>query len=163
MVDEAILRAIALRDASQHTEALTILLDLNNANPDDAKVNYELASTFGAEGVKDEAIGFYEHAIECGLQGEELRCAFIRLGSLYCVVGRFGDAARLLQRGAAIYPDAPEFDVFLAMARYHVGDHQEAMRLLLNHIAEHSSEPATQMHKQAISHAAEHLDQAEET
>ena len=76
-MDEAIRRAIELRDASQHTEALTILLDLHNANPDDAKVNYELASTFGSEGVKDEAIGFYEHAIECGLEGEELRRAFV--------------------------------------------------------------------------------------
>jgi tetratricopeptide (TPR) repeat protein len=161
-VDDAIKRAIELRNASQHTEALTILLDLHNANPDSARINYELASTFGAEGVKDEAIGFYEHAIACGLQGDELRLAFINLGSTYRGVGRFGDAARILQRGAAIFPDAPEFDVFLAMARYHLGDHQEAMRLLLSHIAEYSSEPATHSHKQAIAHCAEHLDQAEE-
>ena len=161
-MDEAIQRAIELRNASQHTEALTILLDLNNANPDDAMVNYELASTFGAEGVKDEAIGFYEHAIECGLQGEELRCAFVSLGSNYLGVGRFGDAARMLQRGATIFSDAPEFDVFLAMARYHLGEHQEAMRLLLTHIAEYSAEASTQTHKRAILYGAEHLDQAEE-
>lgn len=162
-MDEDIQRAIELRNASQHTEALTILLDLNNANPDDAKVNYELASTFGSEGVKDEAIGFYEHAIECGLEGEELRSAFVNLGSTYRSVGRFGDAARILQRGAIAFPDAPEFDVFLAMARYHLGEHQEAMRLLLNHIAEYSAEPATQAHRRAISYCAEHLDQAEES
>ena len=161
-MQEAIQRAIALRDASQHTEALTILLDLNNVNPDDARVNYELATTFGAEGVKDEAIGFYEHAIACGLEGEALRSAFVSLGGHYRSVGRFGDAARVLQRGAAIFPDAPEFDVFLAMARYHLGDHQEAVRLLLQHIANFSTEPATQAHKRAILHCAENLDQAEE-
>ena len=161
-MDEAIQRAIELRGASQHTEALTILLDLNNANPDDANVNYELARTFGSEGVKDEAIGFYEHAIACGLAGNELRCAYVSLGGTYLGVGRFGDATRILQRGAAIFPDAPEFDVFLAAARYHSGDHQEAMRLLLNHIAEHSAESATQSHKREISYCAEHLDQAEE-
>ena len=162
-MDEAIQRAIDLRNASQHTEALTILLDLNNTNPDDPKLNYELASTFGLEGVRDEAIGFYEHAIECGLGGDELRNAFVSLGSTYRSVGRFGDAARILQRGAAEFPDAPEFDVFLAMTRYHLGEHQEAIRLLLNHIAEFSAEPATQSHKRAISYCAEHLDQAEET
>ena len=156
------MRAIALRNASQHTEALTILLDLNNANPDDARVSYELASTFGAEGVKDEAIGFYEQAIACGLEGGELRSAFINLGSTYRSVGRFGDAARILQRGAAIFPDAPEFDVFLAMARYHLGDHREAMRLLLTHIAEYSAEASTQTHRRAILYGAEHLDQTEE-
>ena len=161
-MDDAIQRAIELRNASQHTEALTILLDLNNANPDDPKVNYELASTFGSEGVKDEAIGFYEHAIACGLQGEELRCAYVSLGSTYCSVGRFGDAARILQRGAAAFPDAPEFDVFLALTRYHLGEHQEAMRLLLGHIAEYTAEPATQGHKRAIAFCADHLDQAED-
>lgn len=161
-MEEAIQRAIALRNASQHTEALTILLDLNNVNPDNAKVNYELASTFGAEGVRDEAIGFYEHAIACGLESDELRSAFINLGNIYCSVGRFGDAARILQRGAAIFPDAPEFDIFLAVARYHLGDHQEAMRLLLNHIAEYSAETSTQSHKRAILFGAEHLDQTDE-
>ena len=162
-MNEGIQRAIELRNASQHTEALTILLDLHNLNPDDAKLNFELASTFGSEGVRDEAIGFYEQAIACGLEGEELRCAFISLGSTYRIVGRFGDAARILQRGAAIFPDAPEFDVFLAMTRYHLGEHQEAMRLLLNHIAQYSSEPSTQTHKRAISYCAEHFDQAEES
>jgi tetratricopeptide (TPR) repeat protein len=161
-LDEAIQRAIELRNASQHTEALTILLDLNSANPDDASVNYELARTFGLEGVRDEAIGFYEHAIACGLADEDLRCAYVSLGSTYLGVGRFGDAARILQRGAAIFPDAPEFDVFLAVARYHLNDHQEALRLLLNHIAEYSAEPATQTHQRAISYCAEHLDQCDE-
>ena len=161
-MEGTIQRAIELRDASQHTEALTILLDLHNSNPDDAVLNYELAGTFAAEGVKDEAIGFYEHAIACGLEGEQLRCAYICLGSHYRDVGRFGDAARILQRGAAIFPDAPEFDVFIAMARYHHGEHQEAMRLLLNHIAQYSVEPATQKHKRAVLYCAEHLDQPEE-
>ena len=161
-MNEQIQRAIELRNASQHTEALTILLDLHNATPDDATLNYELACTFASEGVKDEAIGFFEHAIECGLSGDPLRHGFISLGSTYRNVGRFGDAARILQRGAAVFPDAPEFDVFLAMTRYHMGDHQEAMRLLLGHIAEYSVEPATQAHKQAILYSAEHLDQAEE-
>ena len=161
-MEEAIQRAISLRDASQHTEALTILLDLNNANPNVAKVNYELARTFGSEGVKDEAIGFYVHAIECGLEGEELRHAYASLGGTYCSVGRFGDASRILHRGAAAFPDAPEFDVFLALTRYHLGDHREAMRLLLSHVAEYSAEQATQRHKQAISYCAEHLDQVED-
>ena len=67
-MDEQLQRAIALRNAAQHTEALTILLDLHNAHPDHANLNYELARTFDSEGVKDEAIGFYEHAIACGLE-----------------------------------------------------------------------------------------------
>ena len=121
-----------------------------------------LAAHLRAMSLYTAAIGFYEHAIACGLQGEELRCAYVSLGSTYCSVGRFGDAARILQRGAAVFPDAPEFDVFLALTRYHLGEHQEAMRLLLGHIAEYTAEPATQGHKRAIAFCADHLDQAED-
>ena len=161
-MEEAIQHAIELRNASQHTEALTILLDLNNANPDDPIVNFELAVTFAAEGVRDEAIGFYERAIECGLLGDQLRQSFVCLGSNYLAAGRIGDAARILQRGAAIFPDAPEFDVFLAMTRYHLGEYQEAVRLLSNHITQYSSEPATKLYRRAISYCAEHLDRVED-
>lgn len=154
---EDIQRAIELRRESQHTEALAILLDLYNAHPNDAKVNYELACTYDHQGVEDEAIGFYEHAIQCGLAGEDLRGALIGLGSSYRCVERFGDAARVLHKGAAEFPDAHEFDVFLALTQYNMGDHAEAMRLLLMHIAEHTDDQATQKYRRAISFYAEHL------
>lgn len=155
---EDIQRAIELRGESQHTEALAILLDLYNAHPDDAKVNYELACTYDHQGVEDEAIGFYEHAIQCGLTGEDLRGALLGLGSSYRCVERFGDAARVLHKGAAEFPDACEFDVFLALTKYNMGDHAEAMRLLLAHIAEHTADEATRKYRRAIGFYAEHLE-----
>lgn len=156
-IDRDIERAIVLRGEGQHTEALAILLDLYNASPDDAKVNYELASTYDHQGVEDEAIGFYEHAIQCGLAGEDLRGALLGLGSSYRCVEQFGDAARVLHKGAAEFPDAHEFDVFLALTKYNMGDHAEAMRLLLTHIAEHTSDEATKKFQRAIGYYAEHL------
>ena len=157
-LQEAIQRAIGLRDESQHTEALAILLDLYNQQPDNAKVNYELGCTYDNQGVEDEAIAFYEHAIQCGIDGEDLRGALVGLGSSYRCVERFGDATRILQKGAAAFPDAREFDVFLALARYNMGEHAEAMRLLLAHIAEHSADVETQKYRRSISWYAEHLD-----
>ena len=157
-MEEAIQRAIELRRESQHTEALAILLDLVNHHPDDAKVNYELGCTYDHQGVEDEAIAFYEHAIHCGLAGEDLRGALVGLGSSYRCMERFGDAARALQKGAAAFPDAKEFDVFLALTRYNMGEHAEAMRLLLNHIAEHSADAETQKYRRVIGYYAEHLD-----
>ena len=156
-LQEAIQRAVELRCESQHTEALAILLDLYNQQPDHAKVNYELGCTYDHQGVEDEAIAFYEHAIQCGIAGEDLRGALVGLGSSYRCVERFGDAARILQKGAAAFPDAKEFDVFLALTRYNLGEHAEAMRLLLNHIAEHSSDAETQKYRRSILHYAEHL------
>lgn len=157
-LQEAIQRAVELRRESQHTEALAILLDLYNQQPDHAKVNYELGCTYDHQGVEEEAIAFYEHAIQCGIDGDELRGALLGLGSSYRCMERFGDAARVLQKGAAAFPDAHEFDVFLALTRYNMGGHAEAMRLLLTHIAQHSSDAETRKYQRSIAYYAEHLD-----
>jgi tetratricopeptide (TPR) repeat protein len=157
-MQDAIQRAVELQREGQHTEALAILLDLHNSHPDDARVNYELASIYDHQGVEDEAIGFYEHAIQCGLSGEELRGALLGLGSSYRCVERFGDAARVLHKGAAEFPDAREFDIFLALTKFNMGDHSEAMRLLLNHIADNTGDLATKKYQRAIAHYAEHLE-----
>lgn len=151
-------RARQLRNLNQTTEALAILLDLVEKHPHDAKINYELACTYDSQGVEDEAIGFYEHAIQHGLEGDDLRGALLGLGSSYRCVERYGDAARTLQKGAAAFPEANEFDIFLALTRYNMGEHAEAMRLLLDHIAQHSGDPAVSRYRRAISFYAEHLD-----
>jgi tetratricopeptide (TPR) repeat protein len=153
-----IARAVQLRTENQHTEALAILLDLVERHPHDAKVNYELACTYDSQGVEDEAIGFYEHALQHGLDGEDLRGALIGLGSAYRCVERFGDAARALHKGAAMYPDSGAFDVFLALTRYNMGEHAEAMRLLLSHIARHSADADVVRYRRSIDFYAEHLD-----
>ena len=156
-MDESIQRAVELRRESQYTEALAILLDLYDKHPDHARVNYELACTYDTQGVEDEAIGFYEHAIQCGLEGDDLRGALLGLGSSYRCVERFGDSARILQKGAATFPDAREFDIFLALIRHNMGEHDEALRLLLGHIADHSADPGAVRYRRAISYYAEHL------
>ena len=156
--EQAIARAVELRRELQHTEALAILLDLYNQQPDNAKVNYELGGTYDQQGVEDEAIAFYEHAIQCGLEGADLRGALLGLGSSYRCVERYGDAARTLQKGATTFPEAREFDIFLALTRYNMGEHAEAMRLLLTHIAAHSADADTQRYQRAISYYAAHLD-----
>ncbi len=155
---DQVARARHLRSERQTTEALAILLDLVERHPHDAMINYELACTYDSQGVADEAIGFYEHAIQHGLEGDDLRGALLGLGSSYRCVERFGDSARALQKGAAAFPDAREFDIFLALTRYNMGEHADAMRLLLSHVAEHSADPAVAHYRRAIAYYAEHLD-----
>jgi tetratricopeptide (TPR) repeat protein len=162
-MQENIERAIALRNESQFTQALAILLDLYNAHPDDAKVNYELACTYDPQGVEDEAIGFYEHAIECGLEGDDLRGALLGLGSSYRVIERYADSVRVLQKGIETFPKAEEFRVFLALSLHNMGDHREALRLLLTHIGDFSSDAGVQRYRRAMHHYAEHPDPADES
>ena len=161
IADALVLALAKARDArarGQHTNALAILLDLLKAHPKHALVNYELACTYDPQGLEEDAIPHYEQAIDSGLVGEDLRGALLGLGSSYRCLERFDDATRVLQKGAASFPDAKEFDIFLAITRYNCGEHRDAMRLLLNHIADFSAEPETQKYKKAIAFYAENLD-----
>jgi len=153
-----IARAVALREESQFTEALAILLDLYEMHPDDASVNHQLARTYDRQGVEDEAIGFYEHAIECGLAGEDLRNALLGLGSSYRVIDRSADSVRVLQKGITLFPQAQEFKVFLALSLFNLGELRDARRLLLEHIAEYSSDPGVQSFRRALHYYAQHSD-----
>ena len=154
----ALARARDARARGQHTSALAILLDLLKADSKHALINYELACTYDRQGLEADAIPYYEQAIESGLEGEDLRGALLGLGSSYRCVERYDDATRVLQKGAGRFPDAKEFDIFLAITRYNRGEYRDAMRLLLNHIADFSAEPATQNYKRAIAFYAENLD-----
>ena len=150
----AISRAARLRRESKLTEALAIMLDLYQANPREPSVNYQLACTYDPQGMFDEAIPHYEFALENGLDDDDLRGALLGLGSSYRSTGRFTDAVRTLQKGIEKFPDAPEFKVFLALSLYNLGQHRDAVGLLLAHIAEFSKEPATKRYSAAIAHYA---------
>ena len=73
-------------------------------------------------------------------------------------VERCGDAVRVWQTGAAEYRDAREFEVVPALTEYQLGDHAEAMRLLLTHIADQTADVETQKYRRAIAYYAEHLE-----
>ena len=155
-------RAALLRRESKFTEALAILLDFYQAYPRDPTANYQLACTYDPQGMEEQAIPHYEFALENGLDGDDVRGALLGLGSSYRSTGRFTDAVRTLQKGIEKFPDAPEFKVFLALSLYNLGQHRDAVGLLLTHIAEFSKEPATKRYSAAIAHYAAQPDPSNE-
>jgi tetratricopeptide (TPR) repeat protein len=157
-IDSGIARAIALRDAGQHTAALAILLDLADANRGHATLHYQIASCYDLEGLESDAITHYEVALALGLAGDELRGALLGLGSAYRCVEQYADAVRTLERGIEMFPDAAEFSVFLALALHNLGEHRRAMTLLIAHIAEFSADPVTAKHRRALFHYAQQPD-----
>ena len=128
-------RATSLRKSGQHTAALAILLDLLRVAPINPRLNYEIACTYDPQGLEADAIPFYERALELGLSGADRCGALLGLGSSYRCVEQYADAVRTLERGVVEFPDAPEFDIFLALALYNMGEHRRSTQLLLNHIA----------------------------
>ena len=148
--EDAIKRAIKCRQASQLTEAMAILLDLHKSHPDHSTLNYELACTYDGQGMEETAVGFYERAIACGLEGADLRGCLLGLGSSYRCLEQYSDSVRTLQKGLAMFPDAEEFKIFLALSLYNLGENREAVSILLTHIAEHTKHAETKTFRRAI-------------
>lgn len=152
-------RAIHLRSQKQYDQARALFDDLYAEHPNDPLVNYHYAWLLDNMGEETAAISFYERAIANGLSGEELRGAMLGLGSTYRCVGQYDRAVKLLREGMSKYPDAGEFPVFLAMALYNIGNHAEAMCLLLKSLANNSQDAGVQQFQRAIEYYADRLDE----
>lgn len=56
----------------------------------------------------------------------------------------------ILERGFNLFPEQRQFSVFLAMVYFNVGQHEKSMELLLQTVAETSSDPQIQRYQRAI-------------
>ena len=113
--------AIRARDQRLYDEAETLFAALLSSYPDDALTHYHYAWTCDAQGKEQQAVLFYEKAIDLGLPSADLQGALLGLGSTYRALGEYQKAAARLQRGLVQFPDALEFTVFYAMVLYNLG------------------------------------------
>jgi tetratricopeptide (TPR) repeat protein len=153
-------RAIRLREAGELVEARTVLLKLLEGNPEDAAVAYQCAWVHDRMGREREAIPLYERAISLGLSGEDLEGVILSLGSSHRAAGDPEKAAAILREGVARFPGNLAMEVFLAMALHDLGEHAEAMALLLRTIVTTSSDAKIASYKEAISFYARSLHEA---
>ena len=151
--------AVQLRTDGKAETALKMLQRLLKKRPDDALLNYHAAWTCDTLGREREAVPYYELALEIGLEGEDLRGALLGLGSTYRTLGEYEKAMMTCKAGIEFFPEAREFQVFLAMALYNLGKTDEAMPLLLRNLAETSTDAGIQRFQRAILFYSDKLDE----
>ena len=111
----------------------------------DARGTFELASVHDFLGLEQEAIPLYYQALELGLEGIAREKAVIQLASSLRNVDKPLDALALLQ--ATNFSDElhEAASVFIALAKFDIGDKAEALRL-----AREDSYPADGMYARSI-------------
>ncbi|MGY6039892.1 tetratricopeptide repeat protein [Aeromonas sp. AE23HZ002T15] len=127
-------------------------------HPQHAELHYEVASLHDMLGRESQAIPLYQKAIALGLSEVSLRGAWLGLGSSYRCIGQYAEALAAFEQGLTRFPDATEFRVFGAMARYNLGQHKEGMESLLAVLAETTADPALVTYRRAMTLYAEDLD-----
>jgi tetratricopeptide (TPR) repeat protein len=156
---EKLASAIQLRESEKHEEARRLLLTLHSEFPDDPQVNYQCAWIHDLLGLEREAIPFYEKAIETGISGDDLKSALLGIGSTYRCIGEYQKSIDTFQQALSLFPDSHEFNVFLAMAYYNIGNYAKAMELLLNSLADTSRDEGILRYQRAIRFYSDKLDQ----
>jgi tetratricopeptide (TPR) repeat protein len=151
--------AISLREAQNHEEARQLLIQIHSKFPNDPQVNYQCAWIHDLLGLEREAIPFYEKAIQVGLDGDDLKSALLGMGSTYRCIGEYQKSIDTFQHALDQFPDSHEFNVFLGMAYYNIGEYSKAMELLLNTLADTSKDEGILRYQRAIRFYSDKLDQ----
>jgi len=158
-LQERLAFAIKLRESENHEEARQLLLELHSEFPEDSQVNYQCAWVHDLLGLEREAIPFYEKAVEIGLSGNDLKSALLGMGSTYRCIGEYQKSINTFRHALTLFPDSHEFNVFLGMAYYNIGEYSRAMELLLNSLADTSSDQGIRRYQRAIRFYSDKLSQ----
>jgi tetratricopeptide (TPR) repeat protein len=158
-ITQQIEQAVRLREAKQYGEALQLLLSLYEADPRHPLVNYHYAWTCDALGRESEAVPFYRRAIENGLNGDDLKGALLGLGSTYRCLGQYEESAEVLRQGVRQFPESRQFEAFLALTLYNLGEYASAIELLIRNLAETSEDESIRRYRRALLFYADKLDE----
>ncbi|NBQ59343.1 MAG: hypothetical protein EBU32_13405 [Opitutaceae bacterium] len=148
---------IGARHGGQVEHVLGLLQKLDTRFPNVAEIAYQLAWTCDALGRAAEAISHYERALTLGLAPNEHAGALLGLGSTLRATGEFARSAEILRSGQHLFPDHREFDVFLALTAHDLGQHAEAMKLLVLALVDTSEDPGITTYQRALRFLANRL------
>ncbi|MFC7366361.1 MULTISPECIES: tetratricopeptide repeat protein [Bhargavaea] len=155
---EEIGTAVRLRKEGRLKESNERFVELAKKHPDDPEIQYQAAWSFDALGEEASAVPHYEEAIRMGLSGKDREGAFLGLGSTYRALGEYEKSDKTFTWGREEFPESRALQVFHAMVLHNLGRHAEAMELLLNNLADTTSDPRIRDYGKAIRFYADKLD-----
>ncbi|WP_127717028.1 tetratricopeptide repeat protein [Halobacteriovorax sp. HLS] len=129
-------KAIELRKSGNFEESLKLLIEELGNNSESALLNYHAAWACDCLGREKDAAPFYEKAIANGLSGNDLRDAYLGLGSTYRCVGKYEESLALFEKAIMSFPNDKELVVFRTLTLYNLGKHEESFSTLLNLLAD---------------------------
>lgn len=142
--------AIRLRSEGRLEESNALLVSLAKEEPNNPTLQYQCAWSFDVLGQEKNAIPYYESAIALGLTSEDLKGAYLGLGSTYRTIGAYQKSKEIFENARNVFPQDNAIKTFYAMTVYNLGEHAGAMQLLLAIIAETSADPNVREYQRAI-------------
>ncbi|PQP80793.1 hypothetical protein C0Q44_26580 [Paenibacillus sp. PCH8] len=151
-------QAVLWRQEGKVQEAIDLLQEITEHEPENAQGWYQLAWAHDSLGLEREAVPHYERTLSLELPSEDRAGAILGLGSTYRTLGQYDAAKIWLETGMREFPEYREFEAFYAMVLYNRGEHAEAMQRLLIQLADTSSDQRINDYSRAIRFYADQLD-----
>lgn len=156
---ESLARARELRKQDELEESQELLLSLLQDYPEDPMVLFEVGGSYDLIGYADEAISYYEDAIEMGLDGSELQECMICLGISYRGIGNPKHAVEILEEAAEKFPDDSSIKAFLALSYYSNEQYAQAIQQLLDVVLKNESDEQIMAYADTLDYYKENLDE----
>lgn len=151
--------AIQLREDGKLEKSNEILLKLAEEYNDNAIISYQCAWSFDVLGMEKKAVPYYEKAIKLGLEEDDLKGAYLGLGSTYRSLGEYENSKGIFEEALSKFKEDRSIKIFYAMTLYNLKDYSGAMEILLKNIAETSMDENIRMYKKAIEFYSDKLDE----
>jgi tetratricopeptide (TPR) repeat protein len=145
------------RDRDDMAPTIRALRDVLAQHPDDPNVLYEIGGAYDTAGDEETAAGFYERALDAGLDGDTLRRCLLQYGSTLRNLGRFDESLAVLDRALELFPASESVRVWHALSLHAAGRSDAAVAELMEVAADGIRTPDLQRYQAAIRGNAAYL------
>jgi tetratricopeptide (TPR) repeat protein len=149
-LDERLDAIVAARNRDDMAATIAVLLPLLDEYPGNARVLYEVGGGYDTAGDEEAAVGFYERAIDAGLDGDLARRCAVQYGSTLRNLERFEESRAVFARARAQHPESPSLAAFEALTLHAEGRVDAAVAALLDLVADHVSSQDLDRYKPAL-------------
>jgi tetratricopeptide (TPR) repeat protein len=156
---ETIEKAKDLRAADELEDSQELLLSLLDSYPDDPVVLFEVGGSYDVMGYEEDAIPFYNQAIDAGLEGPELLECLICLGISQRAIGDIQEAVDVLESARDQFPEDSAIKAFLALAYYSDDRFEDAFQLLLELLLATTKDEQLLAYSDTLDYYRENLDE----
>lgn len=147
----------AARDRDDMAPTIRALLAVLAEHPDDPHVLYEVGGAYDTAGEEENAAGYYEQALDRGLEGDTLRRCLLQYGSTLRNLGRFDESLAVLDRALSLFPESVSVRVWHALSLHAAGRSDAAVAELMEVAADGIRTPDLLRYEAAIRGNAAYL------
>ncbi|GAA1245356.1 tetratricopeptide repeat protein [Oryzihumus leptocrescens] len=151
-------RGFAARDRDDMGPTIAYFEELLTRHPGHAHVLYEVGGSYDTAGREDEAVTYYEQALDAGLSGDTLRKCLLQYGSTLRNLERYDESVAVFTRAAVEqFPGFASLRLFRALNLHAAGRSDAAVGELLEVAADHIDTADVKRYEAALRGNAEYL------